>query len=312
MPVWWMVLFRTLSSEWAQLAGVKMWIRSWAQRKGATSGKTSSMRPTRSKLTWSTRGLVSIPSRKRKAMILRVDYCKKKRFKLRFSNKKSVTATSWSKLLTLALAHTSTSIILTILRSAKAWPKSERIEHWLNLKEWKLAFSAPTPRDRKTVGLMCQTRTRVLVRTIFSRILQSQPSISWYKEREVNRVIQSAEWRQHWTKSELCPTQFSSRQLIVSTCVTRQRHRVFVFSGPMAVREPKSSPKVNKASTFTIRKLSSASRTKLRVSKTMLMFGRSIVRERAITNPLPVNTLVSMPHHLVSITTRSSTGRVLN
>ena len=151
-PVWWISRFKTPSSEWAQLAGVRMWIRSWALRKGATSGKTNLMHPTPSKLTWSILDLVSIPSRKRKAMILRVDYCKKKRFKLHLINKKSVIATNWSKLPTPDLEHTSISTILITLRSAKAWPKLERIERLLSPKEWKSVFSGPTLRGRKTAG----------------------------------------------------------------------------------------------------------------------------------------------------------------
>ena len=132
---------------------IKTSILSWVRHKEVTSGKMSSMLLSPRRHSSGIPVLNNTSLTRRRVMILRAAFSKKKLFRLHFLSRKNVIATRVSKHLTPALALISISITPTILLSVRAWPRSARIARWLSHRESSLEFLDPIRSAIRTAGL---------------------------------------------------------------------------------------------------------------------------------------------------------------
>ena len=126
----WVTLLVSRSSVRApHLAATRTLILSWARPQEVTFGRMSSMLLSPSKPTSRTPVHNNTSLIRKRVMISRAAFSRKKLFRWHLISKKNVIATRVLKRLTQALVLISISTTLTILLSARAWPRSARTAH---------------------------------------------------------------------------------------------------------------------------------------------------------------------------------------
>ena len=123
---------------------------------------------TLSRLILVTQAQASTLSTRRRVMILKADYYKRRPCKSLSVSKKREIATRTLRHRTPVLEPISTSTIQTIRPFAKAWPRFVKIELLQSLRVSNSVFSAQIQHELKTAGSTFATRTRDLEPTTFS------------------------------------------------------------------------------------------------------------------------------------------------
>ena len=126
---WVILLVNRNSVQALHPEAIKTSILSWVRHNEVTSGKMSSMLLSPRRHSSRIPVLNNTSLTRRRVMILRAAFSKKKLFRLHFRSRKNVIATRVSKHQTLALALISISTTPTIHLSVRAWPRSARIAH---------------------------------------------------------------------------------------------------------------------------------------------------------------------------------------